>query len=213
MGQGLGNSRQKHLFLPEPQNDFIFSIVCEELGFVGACAVVLLFVLLLWRGITIAAHAPDRFGALLVVGKQVMSGLPNIEPVTLLIVLFTLELPRETPAAITVFLLLQGVLYGFGLWWAMYIYVWYLLALLTWLLRRMDNALGWAVFSGIYGLCFGGLCAGVYLVAKTPAFALSWWISGLPYDAMHGAGNFVLMLLAYHPLRHALQIAKRQIGL
>lgn len=95
-------------------------------------------------------------GALLVVGKQVMSGLPNIEPVTLLIVLFTLELPRETPAAITVFLLLQGVLYGFGLWWAMYIYVWYLLALLTWLLRRMDNALGWAVFSGIYGLCFGG---------------------------------------------------------
>ena len=94
-------------------------------------------------------------GALLVVGKQVMSGLPNIEPVTLLIVLFTLELPRETPAAITVFLLLQGVLYGFGLWWAMYIYVWYLLALLTWLLRRMDNALGWAVFSGIYGLCFG----------------------------------------------------------
>ena len=60
-GLGLGNSRQKHLFVPEPQNDFIFSIVCEELGFVGACAVVLLFVLLLWRGITIAAHAPDRF--------------------------------------------------------------------------------------------------------------------------------------------------------
>ena len=49
-GLGLGNSRQKHLFVPEPQNDFIFSIVCEELGFVGACAVVLLFVLLLWRG-------------------------------------------------------------------------------------------------------------------------------------------------------------------
>ena len=47
-GLGLGNSRQKHLFVPEPQNDFIFSIVCEELGFVGACAVVLLFVLLLW---------------------------------------------------------------------------------------------------------------------------------------------------------------------
>lgn len=152
-------------------------------------------------------------GALLVVGKQAMSGLPNIEPVTLLVVLFTLELPRETPAAITVFLLLQGVLYGFGLWWAMYIYVWYLLALLTWLLRRMDSALGWAVFSGVYGLCFGGLCAGVYLVAKTPAFALSWWLSGLPYDGMHGAGNFVLMLAAYRPLRRALRTAKRQIGL
>jgi len=57
-GLGLGNSRQKHLFVPEPQNDFIFSIVCEELGFVGACAVVGLFVLLLWRGITLAAMRP-----------------------------------------------------------------------------------------------------------------------------------------------------------
>ena len=77
-GLGLGNSRQKHLFVPEPQNDFIFSIVCEELGFVGACAVVLLFVLLLWRGITIAAHAPDRFGALLVVGFTVQVALQAV---------------------------------------------------------------------------------------------------------------------------------------
>ena len=148
-------------------------------------------------------------GALLVVSKQAMSGLPNIEPVTLLIILFALELPRETPGAITVFLVLQGVLYGFGLWWAMYLYVWYLLAFLARLLRRMDHALGWAVFSGLYGLCFGGLCAAVYLVAKTPAFALSWWLSGLSYDAMHGVGNFALMLLLYRPLRTALRTAKK----
>ena len=77
-GLALGSSRQKHLFVPEPQNDFIFSIVCEELGFVGACAVVLLFVLLLWRGITIAAHAPDRFGALLVVGFTVQVALQAV---------------------------------------------------------------------------------------------------------------------------------------
>lgn len=70
-GLGLGNSRQKHLYVPEPQNDFIFSILCEELGFVGACLVVLLFVLLLLRGLTIAVHAPDKFGALLVVGFTV----------------------------------------------------------------------------------------------------------------------------------------------
>ena len=144
-------------------------------------------------------------GALLVVSKQAMSGLPNLEPVSLLIILFALELPRETPGAITVFILLQGVLYGFGLWWVMYLYVWYLLALLAWLLRRMDNAFFWAVFSGLYGLCFGGLCAAVYLFAKTPAFALSWWLSGLSYDAMHGVGNFVLMLLLYRPLRRALR--------
>ena len=77
-GLGLGESRQKHLFVPEPQNDFIFSIVCEELGFVGACAVVGLFVLLLCRGITIAAHAPDRFGALLVVGFVVQVALQAV---------------------------------------------------------------------------------------------------------------------------------------
>ena len=82
---------------------------------------------------------------------------------------------------------------------------------IAWLLRRMDNAFFWAVFSGLYGLCFGGLCAAVYLFAKTPAFALSWWLSGLSYDALHGVGNFVLMLLLYRPLRRALQMAKKQL--
>ena len=77
-GLGLGNSRQKHLFVPEPQNDFIFSILCEELGFLGACAVILLFSTLLWRGITLAAHAPDRFGALLVVGFVVQVALQAV---------------------------------------------------------------------------------------------------------------------------------------
>ena len=84
-GLGLGNSRQKHLFVPEPQNDFIFSIVCEELGFVGALAVVGLFVLLLLRGITLAVRAPDRFGGLLVVGFVVqvaMQAALNIAVVT-----------------------------------------------------------------------------------------------------------------------------------
>lgn len=84
-GLGLGNSRQKHLFVPEPQNDFIFSIVCEELGFVGALAVIALFVLLLLRGVTLAARAPDRFGGLLVVGFVVqvaMQAALNIAVVT-----------------------------------------------------------------------------------------------------------------------------------
>ncbi len=128
-------------------------------------------------------------GALLVVSKQAMSGLPKHRAGDAPHHPVRAGTARETPGAITVFLVLQGVLYGFGLWWAMYLYVWYLLAFLARLLRRMDHALGWAVFSGLYGLCFGGLCAAVYLVAKTPAFALSWWLSGLSYDAMHGVGN------------------------
>ena len=152
---------------------------------------------------TLSAATPATCGAAIDVPDSVAESLPVPTPAETV----------ETPGAVTVFLVLQGVLYGFGLWWAMYLYVWYLLAVLAWLLRRMDNAFGWAVFSGAYGLCFGGLCAAVYLVAKTPAFALSWWLSGLSYDVMHGAGNFVIMLLLYRPLRTALQTAKRQIRL
>ena len=68
LGLGLGNSRQKYLYLPEPQNDFIFAIVCEELGLIGACVIMLIFSMLILRGFWIALHARDRFGALLTVG-------------------------------------------------------------------------------------------------------------------------------------------------
>ena len=84
-GLGLGNSRQKHLYVPEPQNDFIFSILCEELGFVGAALVLLLFFLLLWRGLVIAVRAPDKFGALLAVGfvvQMCLQAVLNIAVVT-----------------------------------------------------------------------------------------------------------------------------------
>ncbi len=67
-GKGLGQSMQKLNFLPEAQNDMIFSIICEELGLFGAVAVILMFVILLWRMMIIANNAPDLFGAMLVVG-------------------------------------------------------------------------------------------------------------------------------------------------
>jgi len=67
-GLGLGNSRQKHLHLPEPQNDFIFAVICEELGFFGGMMVMGLFFALLVRGIYIASRAKDKFGAMMVVG-------------------------------------------------------------------------------------------------------------------------------------------------
>ncbi len=152
-------------------------------------------------------------GALLVAGKQAMSGLPNIEPVSFLIVLYTLELPRETPGAISVYLVLQGVLYGFGLWWAMYLYIWFILMGVTWLFRRMDKAWFWALISGAYGLCFGALCAVVYLFARDYMFALAWWVSGLPFDFLHAGGNFFIMLLLYRPVRRAFQLAKKQMSL
>ena len=75
MGLGLGRSRQKYLYLPEMQNDYVFSICCEELGFVGAMVMILLFVLLIVRGYWIAMHARDRFGALMVGGITTLLAL------------------------------------------------------------------------------------------------------------------------------------------
>lgn len=74
-GRGIGQSRQKYLYLPEPHNDFIFSIVCEELGLIGAAVIVLLFCLLVWRGFTIAMHSEDKFGSLLALGLTFQVGL------------------------------------------------------------------------------------------------------------------------------------------
>ncbi len=85
LGLGLGNSRQKYLYIPEPQNDFVFSVVCEELGFIGAVIILLLFALLIWRGMLISIRAKDKFGMLLGIGLIAQVGLQvilNISVVT-----------------------------------------------------------------------------------------------------------------------------------
>ncbi len=84
-GLGLGNSRQKYSYVSQPQNDFVYTIICEELGFIGALAVLVLFALLVWRGYVIAMRAPDRFSQLVAVGissKIALQVLLNIGVVT-----------------------------------------------------------------------------------------------------------------------------------
>lgn len=75
LGRGLGQSRQKYLWVPEPHNDFIFAIVCEELGLIGALIIIALFAFLMWRGFVIAIKAPDKFGSLLALGLTFQVGL------------------------------------------------------------------------------------------------------------------------------------------
>ena len=77
-GVGLGNSTQKYLYLPEAHNDFIFSIIAEELGFIGTLAVIVLFILFIWRGILISMKAKDMFGSLVAAGITTMVGLQAI---------------------------------------------------------------------------------------------------------------------------------------
>ena len=96
LGLGLGKSRQKFLYIPEPENDYIFAIVCEELGYIGAAVVLILFALLIIRGFWIAIHARDRFGALLVVGITTLTAVQvflNIAVVTNLIPVTGISLP------------------------------------------------------------------------------------------------------------------------
>lgn len=150
-------------------------------------------------------------GAVLIVSKQAMASLPNFEPVSLLVILFTLTFHRRIYGALGVFLLGQGLIYGFGIWWLMYLYVWPVLVLLTRLFRWMDRPWQWAILSGLYGLAFGSLCALVYL-PQGLGWTLSWIAAGLPYDLGHCAGNFLLALLLYRPLRKALDRLALELG-
>lgn len=77
-GVGFGNSKQKHLYLPEPQNDYIFSIWCEEMGFIGAFLVICIFIFFIYRGILIGLRAPDRFSSLFVIGIIMHVGLQMV---------------------------------------------------------------------------------------------------------------------------------------
>lgn len=77
-GVGLGNSTQKYLYISEPHNDFIFAVLAEELGFVGCMAVIILFLLFIWRGIIISMRAPDMFGSLMAIGITSLIGLQAI---------------------------------------------------------------------------------------------------------------------------------------
>ena len=95
-GVGLGKSRQKFMSLPKPQNDFIFSVLCEELGFIGALVLILLFAALLYRGIKIAKNSPDLFGSLLVVGfvaQIIIQVILNIAVVTSTVPVTGMPLP------------------------------------------------------------------------------------------------------------------------
>ena len=94
----------------------------------------------------------------------------------------------------------------------MYAYIWPLLVLLTWLFRKEDSALFWAIFSGIFGLCFGALCSITYFfigfssggVVAGFNTAFPWWISGIMWDMIHCVGNFVFMLVLYRPIRNVM---------
>lgn len=143
-------------------------------------------------------------GGMTFLAKMVMAGLPNIEPVSLMVMLFAVTFGRKALYPIYVYVLLEFVLYGVNLWSVNYLYIWLIPAAAAWLLRGMTHPLGWALLAGAFGLLFGLLCTPVYVFTGGWAFGVSWWISGIPYDLAHCAGNFVLALALFVPLRKLL---------
>ena len=151
--------------------------------------------------------------ALLLGSKLAMAWLPNIEPVSLLIMVYAAVLGLRALLPIYAYVLLEVVTWGLNLWSVCYVYVWLILAGAAWLLRRMESPLGWAVLSGAFGLCFGGLCALTYLAVGGWAFALSWWVQGIPFDIIHCGGNFCMALVLFRPLRSLLERLAGRAGL
>ena len=142
------------------------------------------------------------------VTKFALSFVPGIEVVSLLFIIYTLFFRKKIVYVIPAFCLLEGVLYGFGIWWFMYLYIWAILAVVTYLFRNRTSIWFWSILSGIYGLLFGLLCCPVYLATGGISMAISWWVAGIPTDIIHGISNFIICLMLFKPLNGVLKWLK-----
>lgn len=140
-------------------------------------------------------------GALTFGAKFVMAGLPNIEPVSLMVMVFAVCFGMRCLYPIYVYVAMELLYFGLGPWNIMYLYIWAVLAVAAWLLRRMEQPLGWAVVSGAFGMLFGLLCAPVDVFIGGFGYAAAKWVSGIPFDIAHCVGNFCIALILFKPLR------------
>ena len=140
-------------------------------------------------------------GSLTFAAKYVMSWMPNIEPVSLMVMLFAVTFGIKALFPVYLYVLLEILFYGLGTWNFCYLYVWAVLTVLALVMKKMEHPLGWAMLSGIFGLFFGALCGIVDIFIGGFGYALSKWVSGIPFDLAHCAGNFVIALLLFAPMR------------
>lgn len=150
-------------------------------------------------------------GAMTFGAKYVMSFLPNIEPVSLMVMLFAVTFGKKCVYPIYLYVGLEILFYGLGIWNVCYLYVWAVLALGAYALRGMTQSLGWAILSGAFGLLFGALCGLVDIFIGGLGYAVGKWITGIPFDLMHCLGNFTIALVLFKPLRGLLGKKYQQI--
>lgn len=131
--------------------------------------------------------------AFLFAAQVAMAALPNIEPVTVMLMACALVYGWKTLYPLYVFVLLEALLYGFTIWVANYMYVWLILVALTILLRRSESRALWAVVAGAFGLFFGALCAIPYFFIGGWRMGFAYWVAGIPFDLIHCVSNAVLV--------------------
>lgn len=136
-------------------------------------------------------------GGIVSLSQIALSFIPNVETVTLFIIIFSLIYREKTLFVVFVFVSVMGIVYGFGLWWWGYLVIWPLLCVLTVKLRRilLKSSLIMSVYSGLFGLLFGAFFAIPYAVFGGINAGIAYWVSGIPYDIIHGVGNYFIMLV------------------
>ena len=139
-------------------------------------------------------------GALLFATKAALASLPNIHLNAVIIILGGIFFGWKIMYSIAIYIMLEGAVFGFGLWWLCYWYLWPSLGAVAVIMRKNRSPLLWAVVAGIHGLVFGAMCSIPYLFIGGWSMALSSWVSGIPFDLAHCAGNFVLTLVLFKPL-------------
>lgn len=144
-------------------------------------------------------------GAMMFALQVVMAPLPNIEPVSLLVMIFAAVFGWKALYPVYVFVVMEILFYGISTWNIYYLYVWAVLAFAAILMRKQTQPLAWALLSAVYGLMFGALCGIVDIFIGGFGYAAAKWVSGIPFDLLHCGGNFVIALIMFRPLRNALE--------
>lgn len=152
--------------------------------------------------------------AILFVGQVALAAIPNVEIVSLLVVIYTRVFRKKVFFIIYGFVLLEGLMYGFGIWWMMYLYIWSILAIVVLCFCKQNSAVWWAIIAGIFGFVFGALCSIPYFFISGIHGAMAYWISGIPFDLIHGVSNSIVVFVLYKPLYGLLdQLTRNQIRL
>lgn len=148
--------------------------------------------------------------AILYVVQVALSFIPNIELVSLLIIIYTLVYKQKTLYIIYTFVLLEGLSYGFGLWWFNYLYVWTILYLIIRICRKNHGLIFWSIVSGAFGLGFGALCSIPYLFMGGLPSAFAYWVNGIPFDIAHCISNIIVTMVLFKPLYHLLNLTNNR---